>query len=110
MATRGGKRPGAGRPKGVPNKVTTLARSEFLAAFKESEPDLRRWLRETGDGWEETKPGSDGQPVTRRVGKDPAKAAALLIGMAEYHFPKLGRQEHVGEGGGPIVVEIRKYG
>lgn len=31
---RGGKRPGAGRPKGKPNKLTTSGREAFFLAFQ----------------------------------------------------------------------------
>jgi hypothetical protein len=88
-----------------------------LATFGKLEPDLEEWVRETANGIEQplivkgipiTK--DDGSPVMVRLGADPGKAADLLIRMAEYHFPKLGRQEHTGEDGGSIVIEVKKYG
>jgi hypothetical protein len=82
-----GKKTG-GRKKGVPNKLTSVARSAFLATFGKLEGDLEGWIRETAEN-------------------DPAKAADLTIRMAEYHFPKLGRTEVTGQDGGPVkVVEI----
>ena len=78
-----------GRTKGVPNKVTTRAREAFLAVFERVQPDLEAWIRATAQD-------------------DPGKAADLVIRMAEYHAPKLGRTETElsGPGGGPLVVEV----
>lgn len=78
-----------GRPKGVPNKITSAARSAFLATFTKMEPQLEGWLE-------------------RVAAEDPARAADLLIRMAEYHFPKLGRQELTGPEGGAITVQVVK--
>ena len=82
---RGGKRPGAGRPKGAPNKVTAEAKALFLEAFGNLQGDLEGWIRAT-------------------AADDPAKAADLTIKLAEYHFPKLGRREITGPDGAPIRV------
>lgn len=80
-----------GRKKGTPNKVTSVAREAFLATFGKLEGELENWIRAGATD-------------------DPLKAADLIIRMAEYHFPKLGRQEHVGEAGGAIQVVIQKIG
>lgn len=103
-----------GRQKGTPNKVTTVAREAFLATFERLTPDLETWLQQTANGWDEEvtmKPPGGGEPITviKRVGKDPGKAADLLIRMAEYHVPKLNRSEVVGEGGGALVVKVVTY-
>lgn len=98
-----------GRPKGVPNKTTTKARARFLEAFRRNEVNLDKWLGEVANGWTENRMQPGGKLVEVHVGKDPAKAAELMIRMAEYHFPKLGRLEHVGEGGGALQVIVRKY-
>jgi hypothetical protein len=37
---------------------------------------------------------------------DPGKALDLVAKLAEFAAPKLGRVEHAGDGGGPLVVEI----
>ena len=104
-----------GRTKGVPNKVTSAARSAFLATFGKLEGELDGWVRETAKGVEtplmvKGVPALDaeGKPVMVRLGADPGKAADLLIRMAEYHFPKLGRHEVAGADGGPITVVIHK--
>lgn len=80
-----------GRQKGTPNKLTSAAREAFLATFGNLEGELEGWIRATA--------------MT-----DPAKAADLLIRMAEYHFPKLGRQELSGADGEPIQVVVKTYG
>ena len=85
---RGGRRPGAGRPKGHPNLVTAQAHSIFLRTFQNLEKDLEQWIRTAAE-------------------ENPAKAADLLIRMAEYHFPKQGRLEVAGDGGGPVEFVIR---
>jgi hypothetical protein len=72
----------------VPNKVTSAAREAFLATFGKLEGDLETWIRAGAED-------------------DPLKAADLLIKMAEYHFPKLGRTEVTGQDGGPVEFVIR---
>jgi len=104
-----------GRNKGTPNRVTSTARQAFLATFGRLEDDLETWIRQTAEGWDEEVTvkgkGPDGASLTAivRKGKDPGKAADLLIRMAEYHFPKLGRTEVTGADGEPLTIEIRKY-
>ena len=109
----GGSKPGqrrGGRKKGVPNKVTTVARQAFLATFGRLEGDLEKWIRETADGVPATVTAKDGSVCEIRQGADPGKAADLIVRMAEYHVPKLGRQELVGGDGGPLQIIIQKYG
>lgn len=107
-----GKKTG-GRRKGVPNKVTTVARQAFLATFGKLEGDLEAWIRKTAEGTEvplkiggNVLLGPDGNPLTFIDGADPAKAADLVIRMAEYHFPKLGRTEVAGDQDKPIRVKF----
>jgi hypothetical protein len=99
-----------GRTKGVPNKVTSAARAAFLATFDRLSTDLDVWIQQTANGWDVEKVVGRGETervVVVREGKDPGKAADLLIRMAEYHFPKLGRTEVTGEDGGPVEFVIR---
>lgn len=91
-----------GRRKGVPNKVTGAAREAFLLTFGNLEGELESWIRMTASG-----DVRDGEVVRA---PDPAKAADLMIRMAEYHFPKLGRQELTGPEGGPVEFTIRDLG
>lgn len=40
------------------------------------------------------------------AGDDPARAAELVLKMAEFSTPKLARKELVGDGGGPVTFEV----
>lgn len=114
---RGGKRQGAGRKPGVPNKITSVARSAFLMTFNNLEGELEGWIRKTAEGIEVPlirKDGTQvldgtGKPVMVRERADPARAAEIMARMAEYHFPKLGRHEVTGKDGGDVVIQIVKY-
>jgi hypothetical protein len=80
-----------GRSVGTPNKATRAFRDTVNALLQENSENVSLWLSD----------------VAR---DDPAKALDLLTKLAEYATPKLARQEHVGEGGGPLVVEIVRFG
>lgn len=83
-----GKKPGPGRPKGLPNKATANAR-EAIARFVDGNADrLQDWLDQIAD--------KDG----------PAAAFKCFSDVLEYHVPKLGRIEHTGKDGGALVVQI----
>lgn len=87
---RGGKRPGAGRPKGSPNKATTDARAAISQIIEGNADKVQGWL-------------------DRTARKMPHRALDLYIKLAEFAIPKLGRIEHTGEGGGPVraVFNVR---
>jgi hypothetical protein len=87
--------PGPGRPKGVPNKVTTEFRETVRQLLEDNAENVSRWLTLVAEG--------DG---TDRGSPDPAKALDLLAKLAEFAAPKLGRTEHVGEGGGPVKAQV----
>lgn len=89
---RGGKRPGAGRPKGSPNKTTAEAREAFRLIYEGRLGDLDRWLKETGDGFKAVHFLADGTKIPY-IEKNPGKAAELLARMAEHFVPKLQRTE-----------------
>lgn len=76
-----------GRPKGVPNKTTILAR-EAIARFVDGNAHrLEGWLDE----------------IARDEG---AKAAFnCFMDVVEYHVPKLQRTELTGKDGGAIEVK-----
>ena len=83
----GGKRPGAGRPKGVPNKVTQDVRQALAKFAEDKADDFRDW-------------------IDRVAESDPGKAADLYLKAIEYHIPKLARSEGPGDEG-QHVLEIR---
>jgi len=71
---KGGKQPGAGRPKGKPNKATTEAR-EAIARFVDGNADrLQGWLDQIAL-------------------ESPEKAFNAVKDLLEYHVPKLARTE-----------------
>lgn len=87
---------GPGRPKGVPNKVTTEFRAAVTRLLEATQDNMIRWLTQVAEG--------DGTEYGR---PDPAKALDLMAKLAEYSNPKLGRVEHVGDGGGPVETVQR---
>ena len=87
---RGGKREGAGRPEGSPNKATADVRKAIAAFAEDNVSKLEDWLE--------------------RVAKDNPKAAAdLYLRALEYHIPKLARSELTGIDGEPLVVKVVKF-
>lgn len=79
-----------GRPKGVPNKSTSLAR-EAIAKFVDGNSDkLQEWL--------------DAIAVDERYG--PLEAFKCFMQVTEYHVPKLARQELVGDETAPVKIEV----
>jgi hypothetical protein len=81
-----------GRTKGVPNKITGKARAKFLEMFERLSPKTERWIEQTA------KEG------------DPARAAELVLKMAEFYVPKLGRTEITGVNGERMTVTVNISG
>ena len=106
---RGGKRDGAGRRKGAVNKVTREMRPLIQAFIEHNLESAQELFDEVRYGIEIEKTLPDGRVITGRLNADPKGAFDLLLKGAEFCFPKLGRVEHTGEEGGPIVVEILEY-
>jgi len=73
---KGGARKGAGRPKGVPNRVTREVREVLRDVIGENVPRLRSWLAKDTT-WE----------------REGVAAARLLTGLLEYAAPKLTRTD-----------------
>jgi hypothetical protein len=82
-------KPRGGSRKGVPNKSTANAR-EAIARFVDGNSDrLQGWLDD----------------IAADEKQGPRAAMACFLEVLEYHVPKLARTEHVGDGGGPVVVQ-----
>ena len=82
-----------GRTKGTPNKVNREFRETVRKLLDDNAENVGTWSTQVAEGHGENK-------------ADPAKALDLLAKLAEFAAPKLGRVEHVGEGGGPVLSEI----
>jgi hypothetical protein len=82
-----GRKGGPGRPKGVPNESTQLAR-EAIARFVDGNAGrLQGWLEEI------------------HANKGAEAAFKCFSDLLEYHVPKLARHEHSGVDGGKIEIE-----
>ena len=92
---QGGKRPGAGRPKGSPNKSTAKAR-EAIADFMDGNAHrLQDWL----------------DKIEKEQGAH--EAAKFYASLMEYHVPKLARSEVTGLDGKDLMppkIEIVNAG
>lgn len=85
---KGEKKPNQG--KRGPSKTTLQAR-QAIANFVELNADrMQGWLDEVA--------------ADDRHG--PAVAFKMMMDVMEYHIPKLARTEHVGDGGGPVILQI----
>lgn len=83
---------GPGRPKGVENKITREFRDTVRRVLEDNSENVGVWLAKIAEGEGDSK-------------ADPAKALDLLVKLAEFAAPKLARTEHVGDGGGPVIVQ-----
>lgn len=82
--------PPGGSRKGVPNKTTQTAREAIAMLVEANIPKMSRWLVE----------------IEKQHG--PLAAWKCMQDVAEFHVPKLTRQENVGDGGGPMTVVIHR--
>jgi hypothetical protein len=88
-ASKTGRPPGPGRPKGLANK-STLAAREAIARFVDGNAHrVQIWL----DAIAET--------------EGPLKAFQCYTDMIEYHVPKLSRTELTGKDEGPVQMVIK---
>lgn len=97
---KGGKRDGAGRPAGVPNKSTTAARLA-IAKFVDGNADkIQDWLEQVASGVQDEETGK------WLVPPNPKDAFMMFQALVEYHVPKLARQEVVGDAEKPIKMVV----
>jgi hypothetical protein len=88
MGIKGGKRPGAGRKKGIPNKVTA-AKAAAIAASGLTPLDYML-------------------SVMRDESADPERRDRAAVAAAPYAHPRLAAIEHTGKDGKPIEHSITK--
>lgn len=82
---KGGKQPGAGRPKGTPNKRTATARRAIADFVEGNVHRLNKWLDQMAE-------------------EDPEAAFKAFMSVVEYHVPRLARTELTGDPDKPITV------
>lgn len=87
-----GKRLG-GRGPGTPNRVTAEFRETVQKLLDDNRDNVAAWLAAVAKG-----------DQAHNVKPDPGKALDLMARLAEFAAPKLGRIEHTGDGGGPVVI------
>jgi len=85
----------AGKPKGAVAKVNREFRETVRMLLETNADNVGAWLEAVAVG--DIANGGKREP-------DPGKALDLLAKLAEFAAPKLGRTEHVGDGGGPIRI------
>ena len=83
-----------GRKKGTPNQATKNAREAIALLIEGNIGRMQGWLDD----------------IAADPKQGPRAAWDCLMDAAEYHIPKLARTEHTGEGGGPLSVEIVRFG
>lgn len=71
---------GPGRPKGVPNKSTSIVKEAIARLLERNVENMDEWL-------------------TQVAKDDPYKALDLMNKLCEYHVPKLARTEVTGKDG-----------
>jgi hypothetical protein len=87
---------GKGRPKGAPNKSTTIVRDAIAKLLERNAGNMDTWLQLVAYGDE-----------SLGVKPAPDKALDLLQKLAEYHIPKLARTELTGADGGDVKVSVK---
>ena len=85
---KGGKREGAGRKAGVPNKATADVKLAIAAFTSANVEKLDEWLNSIDD---------------------PAKRLDLYFKALEYTMPKLARSELVGDKENPLTVQLIQF-
>lgn len=84
MAVKGKTNNPHGRKKGVPNKTTKQFKEALNSLLEESAPHMVDWLSQV---------------------EDPAKRFDIISKFVEFIYPKLARQELVGDEEKPVAVK-----
>jgi hypothetical protein len=87
-SNHGGRRPGSGRKRGVPNRVTTDVRAAIAAFASANVEKLGAWL--------------EAVPEERRMD--------VFLRLLEFHVPKISRAEVTGAAGGAVEHTYRWLG
>jgi hypothetical protein len=98
----GGKREGAGRKAGVPNKATAEARELVKMILDSNLPNIQEWIHKTAEGIMD----KNGKYI---VAPNPSKACDIVQGMIEFSVPKLARTEVVGDKQNPLTVQLVQF-
>lgn len=105
----GGKRKGAGRPRGATNRKTRELQERVAATGVEPLDVMLAAMRHLYDHAQKLQAddfAQDAEAVTAAF----VGAAAIAKDAAPYVHPKLANVQHSGPDGGPLVVEIVKFG
>lgn len=87
---RGGARPGSGRRKGTPNKVTSDARAAFTKILQGRAHKVGSWIDQVAK-------------------TDPARACDMLLKLSEFCTPKLARTELANPTDtGELVIRVKR--
>lgn len=104
----GGCKPGerrGGRKIGDPNKITSDVRKALALVYQGKVDTLAKWIDETAEGFDAVHFLADGTEI-RYKQKNPAKAAELMVRIAEYFVPKLANTQLTGADGEKLAVNI----
>lgn len=103
MASKGGKRPGAGRKKGQTTRIHEAIKARVLATGETPLEFLLRIMRAP-----EPTPRKNENPrlFVKRYELWAAQSLEAGKAAAPYMHPKLHSVEHKGEGGGPIQQRV----
>lgn len=80
-----GRKKSGGRKPGIPNRVTSEFKEALIRLLNKSAPKMIEWLEQVDD---------------------PGRRLEILCRLAEYIYPKLGRQELTAADGKPLTVSI----